>query len=404
MLRTSRKEITCLLVLLAVFGLSSACTRMSEPTESQGLKKRMRDAYMLTSELYTYVWTTKDFFDPRSEKRIALLLESLSKDFHAVSDLSSKLQQEPGFRIALQAQNSALKDIRNRFESGNKEYANWRLRGLAQNCVACHSRWGDTSSFFADVRFLHGSSTEERLARAEYLIATRQFDAASNELFGLAEGLSQVQSGSSSALESLKLWLVVEIRVKDRPEFAAKQLKSLIKGPIVFTNEELTVLDAWITDLETSTQVIHPVNADTLTTSKGLLKPVINEVRVSVQEQNLVKTLIATRLLHTYLDSQQQQHDNRKEAMLLLSTAYTRLPILSLAVYAPLYLEQCIREFPGTQEAQNAYRLYRDQLEFDSTGSSGQNLEEQDIDLLRELRELAHGNTKVSYSAPAGSE
>src|SRR5690606_2331569 len=98
----------------------------------------------------------------------------------------------------------------------------------------------------------------------------------------------------------------------------------------------------------------------------------------------------ATSILHSFL--QTAEGDARRQAFFLLALGYQKIPIPSFELFQEMYLEQCIREFPGTVEAKKAYSLLEELIEFESTGSGGLNLDPQDTEKLRELRSLAHGS------------
>ena len=51
--------------------------------------------------------------------------------------------------------------------------------------------------------------------------------------------------------------------------------------------------------------------------------------------------------------------------------------------------------FPNTPEAQKAFVMYQEYIEFMNSGSGGVHLEREDMERLRELRHLAFGKPEL---------
>ena len=353
----------------------------------------MLDAYQAADQLYAYVWTPSMFRSEEYEDRILSLIDRMIEDFHDIEQRASSREADPGFEIALLAQQSMLSDIRSRFVANEKDYANWRLRGLSRNCISCHSRFSAPREFLGAPPRVQRSSREARFAGAEFLLASRQFTRASDELFRLAQEFAQVPSGASDAFEVLKLWLVVQVRVENSPSAASSKLTSLLSSG-AFTLEQEEAVQEWIEELKGLAQIDESAP---LLASHELLDPIVGESSLHTQEQHLVSTLRATSILHRYLE-QAKNTDARREATYRLAVAYSHLPIRSLEVFAPLYLEQCIREFPRTNEAEGAFLLYRERVHLMNSGSGGLHLSKEQEEKLSELEQLAFGGRGAGRS------
>ena len=55
-----------------------------------------------------------------------------------------------------------------------------------------------------------------------------------------------------------------------------------------------------------------------------------------------------------------------------------------------VFLEECIRKFPGTEEAKASFRVYKDTMQREFTGSSGTKLPAEELQKMEELKELAY--------------
>ncbi|MCB0358493.1 MAG: hypothetical protein KDD44_02625 [Bdellovibrionales bacterium] len=374
--------------LLLVCSLAVLATVLVGRAAAGDLKSDMQQAYKASVELFEYVWEPEAFLAKKNEQEISRRLSQLSHNFHQVRQDAPLSMFEPGFRVALEVQEALLQDIKTRFDNGAKEYALWRLRGMVRNCVGCHTRYDVSVDFSGSAPKHESPSFEGKFAEAEFLMATRQFDRASERFYSLATQAGTKDISGADAFRALKMWLVIEVRVKDRLKQAAAQLSKLADNR-AFSENRREAISQWIKDLR-SLSKDEKKAADPVAYAAELLEPTKDAVQIDVHEQHLVKSLKATALLHLALQ-QKLPTAKHREASLLLALAYHRIPIQSFEVFRELYLEQTIREFPQTPEAQQAFVLYQEYIEFVNSGSSGLHLEPEDQQKLQELRRLAFG-------------
>jgi hypothetical protein len=348
------------------------------------LQKQMRDAYLISAKLFSYVWNPTLFMDPATEKEVSRLLLRMKDDFHKIDSSDGK---DPGFIIALGAQNRLIEDIVQRFDEGNKEYAWWKLKGVTHNCVACHSRFNSRTDFIGVDVIASDVTFESKIAAAEFLIASRQFSKASKELYRLAESLSNLEGGNSYAVQVLRLWLLVQVRVQESYHGAASEL-ARIKDSGDFSVEQDTLISKWIIDLQGVQSEKAFVIKDPLHEAEMLLGALIEDRTFAMDDEGLVKTVRAGAILHQFSLGDTGKSKKAK-LLMLLGVSYQRLTIPSLKALSPVYFEQCIREFPGTEESKIAYALYEKDFELLHTGSGGSHISEDEVKLLKELRKVA---------------
>ncbi|MFN8392349.1 MAG: hypothetical protein U0136_18795 [Bdellovibrionota bacterium] len=365
------------------------------PNQAPEIRTEMRDAYQQARELFGYVWSPTMFQEKRNEKRIAALLAALGEDFHRV-EIDAPLDKfEPGFRVTLLAQRRLLADAGERFNEGKKDYANWKLRGMTANCISCHSRYQVPVNFIGDYPNPDESSSESRLAQAEFLFATRQFDVASTRLEELARSFASIESGWRDAYRALKLWLVIQVRTKNESEKAALFLERFVADGHV-PSDYAPVLRRWIDDLR------HPIPAPSgpeqfVSAAKLLLDGFAKDSTVDDDDGRLVSTLRATSLLHQQLESSPTP-ELRKRATYLLGLAYSHLSIPLFEPFAEQYLQVCIRDFPHTVEARKAYELYSERLTGDLGVSGEQQLSKSQQKELTELKKLASPESSATIN------
>ncbi|MCB0325940.1 MAG: hypothetical protein KDD69_20325, partial [Bdellovibrionales bacterium] len=161
--------------LALAVGIAACSSTSSTPTDGpqaevpSEMRVRMRQAYGEAANLFHYVWAPELFKDPTHEAEILGSLDRLIERFHDVDAVSDELKAEPGFQVTLLTHKNYLRDTRDRFAAGNKEYANWRLRALTANCIACHSRYEVSTDFLGDAPIPEENTFQGRLAAAEFL-------------------------------------------------------------------------------------------------------------------------------------------------------------------------------------------------------------------------------------------
>lgn len=343
----------------------------------------MKDIYSSTYQLFTYVWSPKEFARRESHEKILSLLDHLITGFHNVEAVAPVQSFEPGFRITLATHQALLMDVKERFQEGDKEYANWQLRSLSFNCISCHTRYQVSADFLGDAPRGDDTSFTSRLAQAEFLIASRQFKKASESLYSLTISLGHAPAASAHLLETLKLWLVVQVRAKEDFPNAAQTLSELIPR-LNLSADYQRLVKRWAKSLERSSMPIPSSIEERIELARMLLAPLYPDASIGEQEMNLVDTLHATSLLHALLE-QPLVPTSRREALYLLGVAYYHLPVSTFETFRELYLEQCIREYPASQAAKDSYRLYESYLERMNSGSGGLHL---DTDLQQKLAQL----------------
>ncbi len=371
-------------IFLIIF-YTLGCVKKNEVPKSLQVRASMHNVYASIVSLHEYMWSPDKFLAKESEDAINKHLESLIANFKHV-DLISDTFPEPGLDIILSVIQRQLHDIQNKFRAGKKEYALWRLHGISDNCIACHSRRSVSTEFIGHTPVVVNESYESHLAASRFLFATRQFAEASKSLLDTIDYAIAEEGYPEEIRQALKLWLIIEVRVKHRPNYALSQLQKL-KAKEGFPESLIETTTAWERGLkEVSNLEISEGNE--LEIAEKLLNPLNLTQTFEDQEKRFIQTLKATELLHVIADGIYPSGLRRK-SLYLLGLAYSRFPVVSFDVYQELYLERCIHEYPGSAEAQEAYHLYVELLETTHSGSEGLQLEDSEKEYLEVLKELA---------------
>lgn len=334
------------LALILFFG---ACSHSSD---SPQLAQEMREIHSTLNSLYMFTWDEAAFNASQNEHTISKLLSNFSDRFHRVEEVAKEQAIEPGFRAALESEVEIVHDIQQRFRAGDKEDARKRLIRITENCISCHSRFGAATNLFGHFPPPITSGIESVNAEVEYFFATRQFDKASEQLYSQAK--RRASGAMYDKLESLKLLLVIRLRVESNPSGAAHELAGLLKEAS-FSERDSAIIRSWIEQLALIGND-HLRNREPVSWAMELLGDMRDSTSHANDEERLPSTLYATKLLHEILQTSLEPH-RRREASVLLAMSYFHLPIDHFQTMRDECLRQVALEFPGTPEAERVREL-----------------------------------------------
>lgn len=332
-------------------------------------------------EIQPYLVAQERFADPENREEVTELLQTLRSKFHKLENIPSHFQTLPGFRENTRAVAEMLDDSSRRFTEGRTAYAWWRIRKLPSECFGCHATYKVTnhySNYSAIDRSL------DPLNRGRFLLATRQFKEAEVAFREVLKS-SDYRFNYDEVLRSL---LLVTIRIDRDPNKGVAMFKEIL-ATTDLPDEDLHEVKRWIVQLtEWSKEGTKP-RRDPLIYGEKLIQ--IGSTSSPTQAPNDVSLLRGTALIHEQLEAGTVKAAERAHALYLLGFAYLQLPLFFAEDWAEIYLERCINEFPGSEDAKRAYRAYRDHILDDYTGTAGTTLPD-DIKLhLEGLRAKAYG-------------
>jgi hypothetical protein len=393
-MRMVRSQNLLIILLLSLSFFSSICcaapvksplpTPISPPSTS--IRDEMLMVYGAFKELNQFILEEQAFLQPENSEKISTLLKTLNVEFGRVEEQGHGRKEDPGFAATLQVLSEMLRDATNRFNEGRKEYALWRLKTAANHCVTCHTRYEVPINFSTQTPELSKLSVA---ARGEFFLATRQFEKA-GEAF-LQAALNPVEG--TTRLDALRKWLIIYTRVHPDPNRAIRDLQAFARK-VKLNEHERDVLGEWLASLNRWRQESrHAV--DPLAKAENLIRQGLSMNDPLSGRQGVVELLRASAMLHKALE-QGLAAPERRKALYFLGLTYTKLPLFFVNELPELFLEQCIREFPGSDEAKRSYKLYREIVTLGYTGSSGTNLPEDVLAIFQELHDIAYNVPHVS--------
>lgn len=368
---------------LLLFALPLAC---SGSHRSGTVREEMDSVYIPASRLFGMVWDPSGFERSEQQREARELVNALAKNFHNVSNASDLRRRDPIISTTLDVTRRLLGDTSKDLENGRAEIAQWKLRRLVHSCVSCHSRTVPSRDFVGAMPVEEPKNFDSGLNVVEFLIASRQFDRAAGILERLAQTAVSDPGHAGRLVPVLRLWLLLEIRTLDRPAEAAERLTELAKSPhIAFAERQL--LQHWVEVLKVPVPASDTVSA--VDRAETLLVPIRKNVEITADDWHLVTTVQGSKILHQLIESHQLPEGANARANFLLALSYQHMNIAAFEGLRDVFLERCIRAFPGTPEAREAYRLYEWNIRQASTGSGGLHLDESDRRVLEELSKIA---------------
>ena len=367
--------------LLATVALSSAVT-MAEDVTPVDTKASMRNIFTSYRELQGYLVKSDRFFDPANSEQIQKLLSEIRTGFHSAENLDKKYTQQPGFLTNISIMTDTLKQVSKDMETSPTDYDLLRLRAISQNCFSCHSSYKPESSFEATIP---PEINKDLLAKANYLAATRQFEAARKAYIEAA----QSAEGEKSPIQPLRQWLVLETRIYDEPSSAITELERFIKTRKKLREFERGEIQSWIDGLhrwKRDAIALPPVKK-----AEFLLRQTISSPEPAYARTPEVEVLRASGILHRAFADNSITSKDRGQALYILGLSYSKLPLFFPDELPEFYLEACVRENPNTTVARSAYNLFKEIITLGYTGSGGTHIPGDILAKIDELYRVAHG-------------
>lgn len=367
-----------LVLIVALLGYSLAPTAS---TLAEEVKAGMHALLTPLRELQPFIADQTRFSDPANSTKVGNLLQQLRSNFHSLESLPSQYHKAPGFSENVKLMSDLLDDASRRFSEGKASYAWWRTRGIPSSCFACHATY-KVASVYSNKAAIDPSLNT--LDRARFLLATRQFPQAQEALLQVLKE-PEFRYSYDEVLRSL---LVVVTRINQSPNEGIALFKEIL-ATAKLPEEDSHEVRGWIESMEKWRTSKSSPEGDPLKSGEKLI--LAGAARGLEYYQDDVSLLRGTAQIHEVLESAKVTSEQRRHALYLLGFAYSALPAYFAESWAPMYLEQCITEFPGTPDAKRAYRVYRNMITDEFTGSGGTNVPDEVELHLEELRKKAFG-------------
>ncbi len=367
--------------LFSQFILTCSVVLIPTHAQTQEVKAGMNTLLAPFKKIQPYIASERRFLDPHNRDTVLLIIQDLRANFHKVEAIPSRYHSLPGFTENVRELADLLDDSSRRFSEGKTSYAWWRLRKLPTDCFTCHATY-KVSNHYSNPGAI--DETLDPLNRARFLLATRQFSEARDAFTEVLKN-PEYRLDYNEALRSLVL---ITTRIDRNPIEGAEHLRTIARSTDLPAEDAREAL-RWADELAAWGRESPSKRAGSLQLAEELIQ---RGSKVSPDTaQDDVSLLRGTALLHQQLEDGKLPNQQRPRALYLLGFAYTKLALFFSESWAEMYLERCITEYPGTNLAQKAYKIYQEHILDDYTGTAGTEIPDEIKLHLEDLRHRAYG-------------
>lgn len=355
----------------------------SEQTAEEGLRSTMRAIFQALTTALPLSLTAEQFENEANRPSIQPALQALADN---AARLSSHAQDVPGrFDFLRQSLNSNAQEALDLFEQGHTEESRFLLHQLTDNCFLCHSRVPSSRPFplgkhLLDHIPMSQLSPHERVRLA---VAARQFDTA----LTTCEALFRSDDISATEIDLMAFfedYMRIAIRVNNDFPRVIKTLETFRNRPDVprYLDQQLV---GWIDSLKALQE--DKRQGDELSRGRALIEQGQRQNRFLADRQGLVYFIVASSLLHRYVNTGTTSKPQLAEAYYYLGAAESYVPRTSWISETEFLLETAIRLAPTSIYGKKAFAFLEEYLIVGYSGSSGLHLPS---DVKRRLDDLRH--------------
>lgn len=357
----------CSIGCLAALAISISPASAASPPATAQLKTQMHESLSALLALQPLLASPAAFDDAANRPRLDAHLVTLSRLEHQFSPRATATGA-----VMAQVFGSAVEQARADLRSGRTNDARMRLRGLTTLCSGCHTRKLSPGDFAQASAAADGAGLEP-LERAQFLAATRQFDAALALWRELLRAPATTEAHGFEQAQALRAALGVAVRAKDDPAVTVQLLEAQLERTDLpaSVRRSLSPLLAEATAWKREAWPAAAQTPQALFDKGRALVDAANAVgSVLPREEHRISLLRATAYLTLALD-QQPRAKWRGEALYLLGAATGAAADPALWDLDGVFLEACVREGPHTAIAAQCYDLLAERTFFGFTGSGG---------------------------------
>lgn len=272
------------------------------------------------------------------------------------------------------------------FRNKDHEGARITLRQLTENCLACHSKLPAEGNYPLATAFLSDDRVKalplEERVRLE--VMSRQFERALESYESLLTSPAS-QPDEVYFMGAFEGYLKVCLRVRGDVDRATATLEDFRRRTDVprYLQEYVAT---WIKALHTLPSASPSDNA--LTRARSLVESAGDLQLYPGDRRGLAHYVMASGILHRYLESASLSSEQRCQAYYLLGTAELGISKLSWLSEAEQFLEAAVRTCSGSPDALRAYLALEEHLLTIYSGSAGLHVPPEEEARLEELWSL----------------
>ena len=385
-------------VAIIFFSLVGCTQTQSNPAESKVTPDKssssswpggMQQMAKSLNKLMPYVFSQTEFAEEKNRKKIQGLIVDFNRSVEVVPQHTGEvmLGKDPLIKYALGRLKTNSDHVLQAFNEGHVGYARNVMRESLGVCFTCHSssQFGPENTDTAIL--IKNNFRITPIERAQYYVATRQFDKAISLLASIVDTPAAVFTSTHEQVDALKMYLALQVRIKNNPADAAHVLEKFLSQKqlpyFVATDAE-----AWQKSLREWVR-----EGQTKNTGAKLAKAqqVLNRALQAQSEgyqSGYVNFLRASALFHESLRATREPAQ-MADIYYKLGTSYESLAQAGTWDLPEIYYEACVRIVPATDLAKKCYRGFEKVIFLGYSGSAGVFIPKAEKDKLNELKGVA---------------
>lgn len=290
--------------------------------------------------------------------------------------------KDPIVRFSVNNLRSSTAQALSAVKSGHYSYARGVLKESLSTCFNCHTaqQIGPENLGAKNWMTTTPSNTAEK---ADYYIATRQYDNALKLLEQTLTKKSQFYESPYELSSALKRYLAIQVRVKKDSKKTLEVLNNFLKGsdiPFYLRNEA----NAWITALKQW----NKKDVVSYNVAKRLVKNAEAKTQLDSGQGGLVEYLRASTIFHELLKSSLQPK-RKADIYYELAKIYENLSDLGVWDLSEAYYIGCIETLPGSNLAKKCYSDLERSIVIGFSGSAGIMVPVQEREKLNKMKKLS---------------
>lgn len=281
------------------------------------------------------------------------------------------------------------RDAAQRYDQGQYDPTRFAVQQLTEQCFACHARFANPRPFDLGQRFLAAVPLAQLPLRdrVRLAVATRQFDTALETCEALFRSML-VTSADIDNVGVFEDYLKIVLRVRGDFARAITALEQFVGRGDVLPGLRTRVL-SWVEALKE----LQPqgLSGEPLERARALIAAGQRRNRFPADQLGLVHFVVASGLLHRYVDAQAPTTQALVEAYYLLGMTESYISRTSWVAETPFFLAMAIRLDPQSPVAARAYEFLNAYTIAAYTGSAGTHVPQEVQESLEYLRQLREG-------------
>lgn len=384
---------------IAILGLSFAgCTSNNAKTDAatgkatQGVDgswaSRMRGMAGGLEELMPYVFSRTEFNDSENRSRIRKLIVDFDHSVELVPKHAGEemLGKDPLVKFTIERLRSNTQHAIKAFDENHVEFSRNILRENMGLCFTCHTttQFGPENNF--SNKIISSNFRIQPTERAEYYVATRQFDRAIDVLEGVLQTPANLLDDPHEQVGALRRYLSLQVRVKKDAAGAASLIEKFLnqkKLPYFIATDA----EAWLRSLR-DWQAQGNKMREPFKQSQDLLKKARQKQSLGGYQSAYVDYLRASAMLHESLRVA-TNGAQRAEIYQLLGSCYDTLTETGTWDLPEVYFEACVRSAPRSGIAQKCYKEFERAIVLGFSGSAGIFVPKEERERMSELKMLS---------------